>query len=172
MAKIIHERTAADIEGDVVLLIGMWINRFLRVDQWIWALRAMLQMLKELSREEDSGLLGFRLRPGIRNHEVVQYWRSFEHLHAYARLSEGGHLPAWVQFNRDVAENGAVGIWHETYLIKAGAYETIYHNMPPHGLGAATSLVGATGKRRTAAGRLGRTEGDDAPVSDLEGSSG
>jgi hypothetical protein len=58
MAKIIHERTAADIEGDVVLLIGMWINRFFRVDQWIWALRAMLQMLKELSRQKDSGLNG------------------------------------------------------------------------------------------------------------------
>jgi hypothetical protein len=28
-----------------------------------------------------------------------------------------------------------VGIWHETYKIRAGEYEAIYSGMPPHGLG-------------------------------------
>ncbi len=33
------------------------------------------------------------------------------------------------------------GIWHETYLVRAGEYEAIYGNMPPFGLGKAGRLV-------------------------------
>ncbi len=33
------------------------------------------------------------------------------------------------------------GIWHETYLVRAGEYEAIYGNMPPFGLGRAGRLV-------------------------------
>ncbi len=32
------------------------------------------------------------------------------------------------------------GIWHETYLVRAGQYEAVYGNMPPHGLGKAGRL--------------------------------
>ena len=50
-------------------------------------------------------------------------------------------LPAWQAFNRAVGSNGDVGIWHETYVVRPGAYETVYNNMPPWGLGAAGRLV-------------------------------
>ena len=53
---------------------------------------------------------------------------------------------------------GDVGIWHETYLVPAGAYEAIYIGMPCQGLGAAGRLVPATGKRETARGRAGGRE--------------
>jgi len=33
------------------------------------------------------------------------------------------------------------GIWHESYLVRAGQYEAIYGNMPPFGLGKAGRLV-------------------------------
>ena len=53
-----------------------------------------------------------------------------------------------------MASNGDVGIWHETYLVRPGAYEAFYNNMPPYGLGAAGRLVEAKGARRSAHERL------------------
>jgi len=54
-----------------------------------------------------------------------------------------------------------VGIWHESYLVEAGRYETIYGNMPVFGLAKASQHVPATGNRETARRRLGR-EGEPA----------
>ncbi len=82
-------------------------------------------------------------------------WRSFDHLEAYARDAERQHWPAWLAFNR-AARTGRedVGIWHETYLVKAGNYEAIYAGMPPYGLGRASRTVPATGNREAARQRL------------------
>ncbi len=86
---------------------------------------------------------------------IVQYWRSFDHLEAYARDRERQHWPAWVAFNRRMARSrGDVGIWHETYCIPAGAYEAIYLGMPPHGLGACVKLVPVGEDRDSARERL------------------
>ena len=46
-----------------------------------------------------------------------------------------------------------VGIWHETYCIGPGQYETTYGSMPPFGLGKVGRLVPATGPRATARAR-------------------
>ena len=86
---------------------------------------------------------------------VVQYWRSFEHLEAYARTKDAKHWPAWVAFNKRVGSSGDVGIWHETYLVPAGAYDSVYNNMPPIGLGAVSRLIPAAGRKASAAGRAG-----------------
>ena len=51
------------------------------------------------------------------------------------------HLAAWRTYWKRVGRSTRAGIWHETYLVRAGEYEAIYGNMPPHGLGKATSLV-------------------------------
>ena len=85
---------------------------------------------------------------------VVQYWRSFEDLEAYARNRDASHFPNWVRFNKTIGSNGDIGIWHETYRVRAGEYEAIYNNMPAFGLGKAGRLVPAAGHRSTAAGRL------------------
>jgi hypothetical protein len=95
---------------------------------------------------------------------VVQYWRSFDHLHRYARDADKAHLPAWRAFNRAAASGGAVGIWHETFLVRAGQYEAIYNNMPAYGLGLAGSLVPSAGRMNTAKGRLGDGDGSDHPA--------
>jgi hypothetical protein len=97
---------------------------------------------------------------------MVQYWRSFEHLHAYARAQDAEHLPAWADFNRRFGSNGDIGIWHETYLVKAEQYEAIYNNMPEFGLAKAGGWVPAAGKQKTAKGRLKLTDGTDEPVYD------
>lgn len=74
-----------------------------------------------------------------------------------ARLGRA-HWPAWVGFNKRVGSSGDVGIWHELYLVPAGAYECIYNNTPPTGLGTAATLVRAGGRKATAAGRAGIRE--------------
>ena len=86
---------------------------------------------------------------------MIQYWRSFEHLEAYARDRDGQHWPAWLAFNKHVGgSRGDVGIWHETYLISPGQYEAIYSGMPPYGLGKVGKLIPATGSRERASDRV------------------
>jgi Monooxygenase af470-like len=72
---------------------------------------------------------------------IVQYWRSFEHLEAFARDPDDPHLEAWRTYWRRVGKDDRSGIWHETYLVRAGEYEAVYGNMPPKGLGKATRLI-------------------------------
>jgi hypothetical protein len=84
----------------------------------------------------------------------VQYWRSVSDLIAYATSKNHKHLPAWTAFSRSVGNSGDVGIWHETYSVKPGSFETIYHNMPPFGLGRVGTLIPATGRHQSANDRI------------------
>ena len=145
-------RLTAELDGDfVVFVIGMRINQPWKVGAWLPVFRAMPKMLRELQTQPELGLLGSQFY-GLTQ---IQYWRSVEHLHRYARSRENAHLPAWRAFNQGARAAGdAVGIWHETYRVEAGAYETVYVNMPRTGLGRAGTLVPATGHRQTAQGRL------------------
>ena len=68
----------------MVFLIGMRINRPWRPDLWLPAFAAMPRMLRELSSDPGSGLLGYRLTFGAGGPLVVQYWKSTEELYAYA----------------------------------------------------------------------------------------
>lgn len=154
LAKINKARLTADIDGEfVVFVIGMRPHKLWKVHKWLPVAMAMPRMLSELGKHPESGFLGsesFGMLGGC----IVQYWRSFEHLEAYARERDAQHWPAWVAFNKRVASNGDVGIWHETYKVAAGAYECVYNNMPDFGLGKASRLVPASGYRETASGRI------------------
>ena len=142
------------IEGSfVVFLIGMRINRFWKFHKWLPVATAMPKMLKELSQKPESGFLGFQILGGIPP-VIVQYWKSFEDLEAYAKDRSGMHYPAWKAFNMKIKSNGDVGIWHETYKVRAGEYECIYNNMPRYGLGKVAELLPAVGKREFAANRI------------------
>jgi hypothetical protein len=147
-------RVTAHFEGEVVVfLIGMRINRLWKIHKWLPVARAMPQMLRELTADPGSGLLGFESWVG--NPTIsLQYWRSFEHLERYAKDSARLHRPAWAAFNRAVASNGDVGIWHETYRVRPGDYECIYNNMPPFGLARATTAVPARGELESARSRM------------------
>jgi len=124
----------------VVFLIGMRINRPLRPDLWGPVFGAMPKMLAELSRDPNSGLLGYRLVFGGDGPLVIQYWDSHEKLYAYASAQDAAHRPAWTAFNRRARRApGAVGIWHETYVVER--VETMYVGMPVAGLAAATESV-------------------------------
>jgi hypothetical protein len=155
MAKTINQRMTVKIEGDfVVFIIGMRINRWWKFHKWLPVALAMPKMLKELSRKPESGFLG--AEAGLT--AIVQYWKSFEHLEAYAKDRNGLHYPAWKAFNMNVKGNGDVGIWHETFKVRQGEYECIYYNMPKYGLGKIGELIPATGKRESAAGRITKPE--------------
>lgn len=144
----------AEIDGDfVVFLIGMRINRPWKLHKWIPVTFAMGPMLRELSRRKELGLLGYTTWISPTGPLVVQYWRSVEQLESFARDARLPHHPAWRRFNQAVAGHGDVGIWHETFLVRAGAYESVYVNMPVTGLAAAGRSVAVTRANRTAAAR-------------------
>ncbi len=153
---IITKRMTASIEGDfVVLLIGMRINQVWKIHRWLPVAKAMGRMLRELYAQPELGLLHHEMWFS-RTTIMVQYWRSMDQLLAYAKSKDAEHLPAWRDFNRSVGTDGSVGIWHESYELKSGSYESVYANMPAFGLGKAGSLENIGGKRESAAGRLAR----------------
>ena len=170
MPAIIKERVCAEQDGNVVLfLIGMRINKFWKVWKWVPVLRAMSPMLRELAAHPELGLLHARPQFGLRNLWVLQYWRSLEHLHAYAKAADQSHLPAWKAFNARIDTDDDVGVWHETYIAPPGHAESIYVNMPRFGLGLAGALFPARGARASASKRLAMTSGGpDQPVDETQ----
>src|SRR4051812_37513999 len=130
-----------DYDGElVVFLIGMRVNKPWRPDLWLPVFNAMPRMLAELSRDPESGFLGYRIALEARGPLLVQYWSSVEKLDAYASDAGASHRPAWTRFNQRARRApGSVGIWHETYLVDRA--ETIYSGMPPSGLAKATRVV-------------------------------
>ncbi len=114
MAEINRGRWTAQIEGDfVVFLIGARFD-FLHLIRSIGDLggrRGMNHMLDYLLKHPEKGLLGYEM--GLKT--IVQYWRSFDHLEAFAKNKEDPHLDAWRNY------------W------------------PPHGLGKAGVLVPVAG---------------------------
>jgi hypothetical protein len=141
----------ADPETDVVLfLIGMRVNRWRAVRQWLPVFRAMKPMIREMLSDPDSGCRYARTYFSGRTVLTVQFWNSTEQLMSYAHDAQAKHLPAWRAFNRTAAQSGAVGIFHETYPVGRGAArtlpiqqggsETLYRSMPLFGLARATRL--------------------------------
>jgi len=155
MTEVIPGRMTHNYDGDlVVFLIGMRINKPWRLDLWLPVFTAMPAMLAELSKDKESGLLGYRLTFGAGGPLLVQYWNSHEKLYQYASNRDAAHRPAWAAFNRRARKApGAVGVWHETYVVERA--ESIYAGMPVSGLAAATSSVPVGRRGETAAERLG-----------------
>lgn len=138
-----------------VFLIGMRVNKPLRVTAWLPVVSAMPRMLAHLSRDPSSGLLGFGNWFG-RTTMLVSYWRSPEDLQRFAAAADAPHLPAWRSFVARVGASGSVGIWHETYIVPASAREVVYVNMPPFGLGNALGVEPVGPGAHTAKQRLRR----------------
>ena len=158
MAQVFPGRYAAQSnEPFVVFLIGMRVNRLFALRSWIRVARAMPPMIAELKRNPELGLLHAEFFMYWRGVGVIQYWRSFEQLHAYAHARDAKHLPAWAEFNRRIGGNGSVGIWHETYSVAPGQYESIYANMPRFGLGVAAEHVPVVGRLENARSRMTTT---------------
>jgi hypothetical protein len=149
MASIEPGRMTHDHDGElVVFLIGMRINRWWRLDQWLPVFRAMPPMLTELATDPDSGMLGYRLTLGDHGPVMIMYWDSHEKLYGYASRPDAAHRPAWTRFNQRARKApGTVGIWHETFQVAVA--ESLYAGMPVSGLAKATGAqpVGRRGER-------------------------
>ena len=158
MANITGRRMMAEIDGDfVVFLIGARFNSFqlLKTVLDLGGRRGMKHMLDYLVAHPEKGLLGYQM--GLP--AIVQYWRSFDHLEAFANDAGDPHVAVWRNYWRRVGTSARTGIWHETYLVRAGEYEAIYGNMPPFGLGNA-GPAGSAGRQQdrppAVPGRRGR----------------
>jgi Domain of unknown function (DUF4188) len=162
--EIQRGRFTADIDGDfVVFLIGMRVNRPLRVRQWWPVAAAMPRMLKVLANHPELGCLGTQQWVG-RTTIMIQYWRDFESLDRFSRDKDLPHLEPWRRFNRLVRASGDVGIWHETFRVRAGEYEAVYGNMPVFGLATAGQSLPVSRKAETAAARIGASATDEPTV--------
>ncbi|MFC0672633.1 DUF4188 domain-containing protein [Brachybacterium hainanense] len=168
--------THAPTDDLVVFHIGMTIRARHRPDLWAPVLLAMPPMISELVRNrdaaargetEDLGFLHAEMLIGKDGPWVMQYWRSADHLYAYARDPHRVHLPAWKRFNAAArAHPGAVGIWHETHLVPASGIESVYVGGAAVGLARAVGTVPVSARGRAARERLlgaGRAPGSPAP---------
>ena len=134
-------RQTAEIDGDfVVFIIGAGISPLhpIRSMRDLGGMRGMMYMLKHLSTKPDKGLLHYEMPNPF---YIVQYWRSFDHLEAFARDEDDPHSKAWRKYWKRVGKDNRSPIWHETYLVRAGEYEAIYANCKPRGLALAGQLV-------------------------------
>jgi len=155
MSYVPGRHTIENDQDIVVFLIGARINKWWLLPLSLPILATMPRMVRELARDPSSGFLGMQ---NFGMGGMAQYWRSLEDLHRYANDRERTHKPTWVGYLKKILGNGAAGIWHETYFVRAGSYEVVYTNMPLYGQGTFKPLVPATGERATALGRMNRAE--------------
>lgn len=124
----------------VVFLIGLRINQWWRVNEWVPIYRAATAMDRELRAAPDSPLLQSQTMTStedFRLHYFLQHWRSYEELEDWANDRNLPHRPAQREFFRRTAYNGHVGVWHETYRVAPGQFEALYLNMPRISMAAA-----------------------------------
>ena len=117
MANMTGRRMTAEIDGDfVVFLIGARFNSFHLVKTVLdlGGRRGMKHMLDYLVAHPEKGLLGYQM--GLPT--IVQYWRSFDHLEAFANDTGDPHVAAWRNYWKRVGQSTRTGIWHETYLVR------------------------------------------------------
>ncbi len=151
MSAIISGRKTVPNHRDlVVFLIGARINKWWLLPLSLPLLVKMRKMQQELLADPDSGLLGFQSLGSA----DVQYWRSVEDLMRYAEDKTKEHEPTAKGYFRKILKNQAFGIWHETYVVSAGNYESIYTYMPAFGLGKIGPLVDAKNELATGRSRL------------------
>ena len=146
--------TAASDTDVVVFLIGMRFNGLRGIGHALRAFVAMPRMLASLESDRSKGCLGGHTAFGWRTAYVMQYWRSYDALEAFARAPKDEHMPAWRWYNQLGTKASGVGIWHETFQVAAGAYESIYVNMPNFGLAKATEHLPVTRANRTSRDRI------------------
>jgi hypothetical protein len=152
---IFNGRYTAGIQGDfAVFLIGMRINQLRAFRKWMPVASAMGPMLSTLYRQPDKGFLGSETFVAWRTILSVQYWRSAEDLERFARNPGDPHLDAWRNFNQAVGASGVVGIFHETYRVCVGNYESVYANMPRFGLANAAEHMTITAQRESMRQRI------------------
>ena len=160
---IIHQQYSAKCDGDfVVFLIGARANGMHPFTKRFADLgNAFQSMVKELESDPSFGYMGgdTSISANDRKSKVVyiQYWRSYEALQKWTHTRLGIHVKAVAYYMKTDKDDGTYGIWHETYKVRDGEYESIYAHMPPMGLALATQIVPEP-KHNNGPGRMQRRE--------------
>ena len=154
--------TARLDDNFVVFLIGARFHKPWKLHRWLPVAKAMSTMQREIAAHPEIGCLHIENYGALRPISV-QYWRSFDHLERFARSSDWSHLAAWRRYNRLLAGNSEVGIWHETFRIPAGSFEAVYGDTARMGLARAGDHISLS-PNSSAAQRLGVRPGDVNPV--------
>jgi hypothetical protein len=144
-----------ETETVTVFLIGMRANRWWKFGKLLPMTTAMARMLNHLVATPEAGLLGFHSWFG-RTTIMLSYWESPEHIQRFATDRTAPHLEPWRKFMRESAGSGDIGVWHETYQVAVRDQESVYSDMPPFGLGAATKSAPIGRRSNTARQRMGR----------------
>lgn len=146
-ADIIRTTYTARFDGDfVVFLIGIRPNEANPFTKYTAEIgKAFQSMVDELENDETLGYSGGDNYVGVNTRKsttlMVQYWRSYEALQKWTHTRMGVHMKTVEKYMKNDPVAGRHGIWHETYKIRDGEYETVYASMPPMGLALATSAV-------------------------------
>ncbi len=69
----------------------------------------------------------------------VMYFRSYDHLHAFAH--EEGHRNAWNWWNKNLGKHKHMAIGHEIYSVPAGKWETVYINSHATNFGKKSTVI-------------------------------
>ncbi|MCI4066480.1 DUF4188 domain-containing protein [Micromonospora sp. R77] len=133
----------AEIEGDfAVFITGMRINRYWKIHKWYPNFRDMRKILMALfSNQEEYGALCAHHAWTKRGPILIGYFRSVEQLEKFANDPNQPHAEVWARYFKRMKGNGDVGVWHETFVVRSGEYESVYVYMPPTGLAMGTSHV-------------------------------
>jgi hypothetical protein len=138
-----------------LLRLGIQTRSF---SAWRLANRLAREIETEARRAmaQDAGLLrseSFRLALG--HYGVLQYWRGFDELEAWARRPP--HSEWWRSAVERMRTRRDLGIYHELYLVRPGDLESIFMDSRPAGLGAFGVRGEPVGPMTTSRGRLGRS---------------
>jgi hypothetical protein len=166
-APVAEGRQSGELDGDHCLfLIGFRLNQPWALHRWLVVAWWTERVIREMHRDAEAiGFLGQQRTYTIGTGPMlIQHWRSFDDLEAYGREAARLHVPAWKRYNQAIRGSGAVGVWHETYIVKADGREAVYVNMPRVGLAAAGTLRPIGSATGTAAQRMGRPDEAGAPV--------
>nr|POE72457.1 dynein heavy chain, cytoplasmic [Quercus suber] len=146
-------------------------------------------MVKSLeAHAEEFGFLGMTSWLNSDNRtsksEIMQvgYFKNMDGLHKFAHSAD--HMKGWTWWNRHVKQYPHVSIWHETYHVPKGHWESIYVNSHAGGITSTTHryLDETTGKEmwaspvvdaskgllKTSAGRMSRSKGDEHDKLELD----
>lgn len=133
-----------------------------------------MQMIRDLDAGADEfGMLGMTSWRAASTRKTgnefmqVGYFKTVEGLHAFAHSEE--HMKAWRWWNKNVKRWSHMSIYHETYQVPRGNWETIYVNTHLTGLPSsrmktedgrwASPVVDAkSGLLKTASGRMARSD--------------
>jgi hypothetical protein len=124
---------------------------------WFFTRRLAAEIAREVRSPaaRETGLLcSETFMIGLGHYGILQYWRSFDALEAWARRAP--HAEWWRTAVERMRTRRDLGLYHEVFLVRPGDVESISMNCRPAGLATFGTPGEPVGPTTTSRGRLGR----------------